>query len=149
MKYKMLAMIIALNVMSRAQTATQGTPANPPQRSAPASKGKCPCCDRMAAGEMKCAHHDMQAKGDKKMEAMPDGGEDMSCMRTKQEAKASCCGKDCENDKCGKASSKDQTAASCSGNRCDKDGKKCCAGKTSDKTAAKCCRHGLRGLVDR
>lgn len=146
MKYKMLALVIALTVMSWAQTAPQNKIPNRPQNSAPAAEVKCPCCDKMAAGGMKCVHHDMQAKNSKEMEAMPGGKEGMSCMRNKQEATASCCGKDCEKDKCRKASSsKDKTAAACCGNRCSKDGKNCCAGKTGDKTAANCCTHELRG----
>jgi hypothetical protein len=146
MKYKMLAMIMVLTVTSWAQTATQGTAPTPQQNPAPAAKAKCPCCDKMAAGEMKCAHHDMQAKNGKEIEAMPDGKKGMSCMRTKQDSTASCCGKDCENDKCGKASdSKDKTAHSCCGSRCSKDGKSCCASKAGEKTAANRCQRGLRG----
>jgi hypothetical protein len=142
MKHKMLAIVIALTAMCWAQTATKSTAANPQQDSASATSAKCPCCDKMAAGEMKCAHHDRQAKDSK--DTMPDGKEGMSCMRTKQRATGACCGQDCTKDACSKASSKDKTA-SCCGDRCNKDGKCCCAGKTGEKTAANCCQRGLRG----
>ena len=139
MKHKTRAMLMALVAMSWAQTATQTTP-NPQQNSGQAARAKCPCCDKTAAGEMKCAHHEMQAKDSKDPEAMPSGKDGMSCMRTKQATTASCCGKDCEKDKC----SKDKTTASCCGDRCGKNGKNCC-GKTGEKAAANCCRHEMRG----
>lgn len=140
MRYKILALILTMTVVSWAQTASQSTTPNPQQNSAPAAKAKCPCCDKMAAGKMKCANHAMQAKDGQDPEAMSSSKDGMSCMRNKQGAAASCCGKDCEKNKCGK----DKTA-SCCGDRCNKDGKNCCAVKAGEKTAKSCCQGELRG----
>jgi hypothetical protein len=102
----------------------------------------------MAAGEMKCAHGSMQAKDSKEMEMAPGSKEGMSCVRAKNDAGASCCGKECTKDTCAKASGKDKTASCCgdrcNGDRCNKDGKNCCARKAGEKTAANCCQRGQR-----
>jgi len=135
MKCKILAVVLALTVMSWAQTATQATPSTPQQSTAPADK-KGSCCDKMAATDAKdahacCAHHDTQTK---------DGKEIASC----------CAGKDAKSDgkdtmACMKAD-KDKTAtASCgdcsSGDCCSKDHEKgCCASHLKgEKTAMNCC----------
>src|ERR1019366_3589499 len=130
MKYKMIALILALTVVSWAQIANQNAPSTPQQSTVPADKAKCPCCDKMAADSTKdahacCAHHDMSGKDAK------------SCMRTgKDKAAASCCKDGCSKDSCGK----DKTAAACCGGSCGKDSKKgCCSDKKSDKTAKDCC----------
>jgi hypothetical protein len=49
-------LLLALTVVSWAQTATQTTRSTPPQSSAPAEKAKCACCDKMAAADTKDAH---------------------------------------------------------------------------------------------
>ena len=52
MKHKMLALILALTVVSWAQEATQTTPAAPQQSTTP-EKAKCSCCDKMASADAK------------------------------------------------------------------------------------------------
>jgi len=136
-KCKMIALVLALTMMSWAQTSTQTAPAATQKSS---EKAKCSCCDKMTAGDSKegtscCAHHDMKAddmksdgmKADEKMEMA-------SCCAGKD--KASCCnGKDaksCERhgkDKkakacCGDKCSKEKMSANCCGGKC---GKSCCA----------------------
>lgn len=143
MKHKMIALILALTVVSWAQTATQSAPAAPQQNTAPAEKGKCPCCDKMAAAGAKdahacCAHHDHHS-GDAKEMASCCSGKDAksccgadakSCMRG-DNGKAACCA-DC----CGK----DKTAAACCGGKCGKDCEKgCCASNKTEKAARYCC----------
>jgi hypothetical protein len=158
MKYKMLALIVALTVVSWAQTETQTAAPAAPQTTAPADKAKCACCDKMAAGEMKemkscCAHHDMQgkdmqgkdvqAKDGKEMASCCAGKEGMSgkdakaCMRKGKDKTASCCKGDGKNSCC-----KDKIASACCGDKCEKDGKGCCGGK--DKTAKSCCQKEVR-----
>lgn len=139
MKFKIFAMILALTVVSWAQTATQ-TPAPPQGSTAPAEKDKTSCCDKMATKDgASCQRH---AKG-----AMKAG----SCCAGKD---ASCCGSmdamSCMKDKTTTASSckencmKDQTAAACcggkSGNSC---GKTCCSSDKTDKSAKTCCEKEL------
>lgn len=138
MKHKMLALILALTVVSWAQTATQTSPADPQPGTAPAEKTKCACCEKMASTDSK------------------DAG--MSCSRHAKHGKemASCCtgknAKSCCGDKDGKSCMKDdKTAASCCKNNCGKDktASACCGGKSckdgccSKKTesAMSCCRH--------
>src|SRR4029077_15853675 len=119
MKYKMLALIVALTVISWAQTETQTAPATPQQSTAPADMAKCACCDKMAAGDMKdmkscCTHHHMQAKDGQSTEmASCCGGKDAkSCMRkSKDKTAASCCKEGCSKEGCGK----EKTAADCCG----------------------------------
>ena len=96
MKCKLIAVVLALTVMSWAQTATQAAPSTTPQQStAPADKDKCPCCEKMASADAKdahscCAHHDMKA-GDMK-------AGDMKGMASCCKDKASCCdGKDAKS----------------------------------------------------
>jgi hypothetical protein len=108
MKHKMLALILALTVVSWAQTATQTSPADPQPGTAPAEKTKCACCEKMASTDSK------------------DAG--MSCSRHAKHGKemASCCtgknAKSCCSDKDGKSCMKDdKTAASCCKNNCGKD----------------------------
>jgi hypothetical protein len=115
MKYKMLALIMALTVVSWSQDATQSAPATPDKT----DKAGCACCDKMAKSDAKNDH--------------------AACMR-KHESKemASCCGKD---DAC--CAKDGKTAESCckgkDGTKCDhKAGKECgkdCCGSKSEKTA--------------
>lgn len=165
MKYKMMALTLALTVVTWAQTATPTAPSAPQQSTAPADKDQCPCCDKMGdakdahAGHM---HHDMSAKDSKEMASCCAGkdakssccGEKdgMSCMKgDKDKAGASCCGgkdaKSCmkgDKDKtaascCGDECGKDKTVASCCGGSCGKDGEKGCCSKKAEKTAKNCC----------
>lgn len=129
-KYKTLALILALTVASWAQTSSQTTPSTPQQSAVPTDKAKCACCDKMASADAKdaaacCAHQDTSAKGA------------MSCMRTnKNKAAASCCKESCGKGSC----TKDKTSAACCAGKCGKDGKACCAGIKADKTAKSCCQ---------
>ncbi len=140
MKHKMLALILALTVVSWAQEATQTTPAAPQQSTTP-EKAKCSCCDKMASADAKsehscCAHHDHSA----------DSKEGASCCAGK-DGKSCCGGKDAKScmraDKgasCCKDCAKDKTASSCSGGRCEKD---CC--KNMQHAGMNCCHHEKRG----
>ena len=128
MKYKMLAAILALTVMSWAQTTTQTTPSAPQQSTASADKDKCPCCDEkaMAKEEKSCCHHEMVGMDKKAMSC---------CMGEKA---SSCCGK--EGSSCMKED-KAKTAAATCGDQCGKDHEKgCCAShKKDEKAAMNCC----------
>jgi hypothetical protein len=136
MKHKMLALILALTVVSWAQEATQTAPAAPQQSTAP-EKAKCECCDKMASADAKdahscCARHDHSADGKEAMMCSKGkdgksccGGKDAkSCMRA--DKGASCC-KDC---------AKDKAASACCGGKCEKG---CC--KKIEHASMKCC-HG-------
>lgn len=116
MKHKMLALILALTVVSWAQTATQTAPSGSQPSTAP-EKAKCACCDKMASSDSKDAHAACMQK---------HGGEDM----------ASCCsGKD------GKSCCAGNGAKSCmkDGKTAGSGGKDCCA-RENDKTASCCDR---------
>jgi hypothetical protein len=138
MKHKLFALILALTVASWAQTATQNTPAAPQQNTAPAEKGKCPCCDKMTGAKegQSCCHHEMAGKDEKAMSCC--SGKDAksccgdadakSCMKSDKD-KAACCA-DCGKDK----------SVGCCGGQCGKDhGKGCCSHEKSEKTAMNCC----------
>jgi hypothetical protein len=157
MKFKMVALILALTVASWAQTTTPTTPSTPQQSTEPADKAK--SCDKMAPADAKdpagcCAHHDMQShdmqsKDDKEMASCcagkgstADAKGAMSCMRNGKHEKASCC-MDGRKEGCGKDScTKDKTASACCKG---KDGKGCCSGKKMEKTAKTCCKEELHG----
>ena len=126
MKHKLFAMVLALTVMSWAQTATQPAPSTPTQ-SAP-EKANCACCDKMAAGA-KGGHAACMRQGKGDMKDMA------SCCAGKEGA--SCCGGE-HAMSCMKG---DKTAASCCKDGCDK-GKmaSCC-----DRKAAKGCGKGCCG----
>lgn len=137
MKYRILALILALTVVSWAQTATQSAPSTPEKNTA-SEKGKCACCDKMAkSGSMDehaaCMrkHHD-----GKDMASCCAGKDDKSCCGGKD---AKSCMKDgkmdasCCKDGCGK--DKEKTASCCdhkAGKGC---GKGCCGGHKSEKPA--------------
>jgi hypothetical protein len=140
MKSKILALILALTVVSWAQTATQTAPSDSTQSSAPADKAKASCCDKMGANGASCPRHgkkdakDMASCcGGKEMKSCCGGKDAKSCMKD-DKSSASCC-----KDGCGR----DKTAASCcSGKEC---GKGCCSAMKSEKTAKNCCAHDVRG----
>lgn len=130
MKYKLLALILALTVVSWAQS-TNSTQAPAPDK--PTAESKCACCDKMSStakpesGEQKHACMHASAK---------DGKEVASCCAGKDDA--SCCkGKD------GKACMK-TASAGCCGEKCAHM-KDCCSAKDSKKTAHNCCGAGQCG----
>jgi hypothetical protein len=140
MKCKMLALILALTVMSWAQTATQSAPAATPDKAAPAEMSK--CCQKMAKDGASCMRHSEHAAnskeassccGGKDAKACCNGKDGKSCTKDDKTA-ASCC-----KDGCGK----DKTAAACCGDKCGKDGGKDCCSK-KDKTAKNCCEHAVQ-----
>lgn len=145
MKHKLIALILALTVASWAQTATQTAPSTPQQSSAPAEKGKCPCCDKMAADNKDapacCADHMKHTSDGKEMAGCCSGqgkgaksccaGSDAkSCMKGNKD-KSACC-----SDSCGK----DKTAAACCGG---KDCEKGCCSKKSEKADSSCSRSSM------
>jgi hypothetical protein len=114
MKHTLLALILALTVVSWAQDAT---PAPSTDQQTSTEKQKCACCDKMSASDSKdmkmCARHGKHAKGgkgsccagEKAMSCCSKDGK--SCMKDEKTA-AACC-KDC---------GKDKTASSCCGKNC-------------------------------
>ncbi len=142
MKFRMLALILALTVMSWAQTATQSAPATTPDKNAPAEMGK--CCHKMSADgkdNASCMRDGKQTASSKEAGSCCAGKDGKSCSNGKDEkscmngdkSAASCC-----KDGCGK----DKTAASCCGDKCSKDGEGCCSKK--DKTVQNCCGHAVQ-----
>lgn len=137
MKYKKIALMLALTVTTWAQTASSN-----PQSTATPEKSKCACCNKMSSADAKdgqsCARH--MAKG-------ADGKEVASCCDS-TDAK-SCCDKDAKCMKSDKAACcsdghKDKTA-SCCGSDCGKScGKGCCSGKTQ-KASKTCCHKTMQG----
>ena len=131
MKAKLIALILALTVVSWAQTATPNTPPASQQSTAPAEAKACACCDKGASADTKaspacCSHHT----------AAHDGKEAACCAG---EDKAACCrGK---NAKSCKRDGADQTAAACCGaKQCGKDCEiECRSGKQGEKAANSCC----------
>lgn len=118
MRYKMLALILALTVISWAQTATPNSSANPQAGTQSSEKAKCPCCDKTANGKgtVACASH---GKHSKEM-ASCCAGKDGKCCGG-EEAKAcmkgdkNCCS-DCMKDKtasCGPACEKQCKTGCC------------------------------------
>src|SRR5436853_7894814 len=76
MRYRMLALILALTVVSWAQTATQTTPPTPQT----SENSKCACCDKMAASDSKDAHAACMGKHEgKEMASCCAGKDDKSC----------------------------------------------------------------------
>jgi hypothetical protein len=133
MKHKLLALILALTVVSWAQTAT---PTAPDSQST--DKAKCGCCDKMASADMKdgkmsCMRH---AAKHGKDAASCCGGKD--CCAGK-DAKA--CMKDAKGASCCKDCGKDKMASAC----CGKDCKECTCSAKKEKTAKNCCEHAVRG----
>jgi len=125
MKFRLLALVLALTMSMWAQTATQ----NPPPESTPSTpKAECPCCEKMAADSGPgCCHHE---KGMGKNAAGCCGGKQGS----------GCCGKGMQ---CGKASAKN--GGCCGGQSCN-NAKGCCGkgcgGNAADGAQASmnCCK---------
>ena len=144
MKHKIIALILALTIVSWAQTATQNAPATPAQSTTPTEKGKCPCCDKMAAGDTKdssacCARHDHHSGDSKEMSSCCPGKDAKSCCGG-SDAK-SCMKNDKGNPACCADCGKDKTAAACCGGNCGKEGERgcCCGANKTEKTARNCC----------
>lgn len=125
MKFKMIALFLALSLVTWAQTATP----NPPSGQDTPKGGCTDCCKHMAGDKDKGAHgcfHDMHASGDTKDAACCGGKDEKGCM-----------GKDAKA--CMKG---DSANASCAGGKCCdmKDGKGCCLKSAEgDETAMACC----------
>lgn len=115
MKHNLIALILAVTVMSWAQSST---PAPAPGQNSTPAKASCPCCEKMASADHKgmdcCMHHDATGKDSK----------EMPCCVGKDAKDSSCCG-----GKDAKSSSKDdKAAASC-----------CGAGKPGEGHEMACC----------
>jgi hypothetical protein len=128
MKYRMLALILALTVVSWAQTATQTTPSTP-QQSTASEKSKCACYDKVASSDSKDAHAACMGKH--------DGKEMASCCAGKDE-KSCCGGKDAKS--CRKDGKMADCGAGKDGRKCDRKagkdcGKGCCGSSKNDKPA--------------
>lgn len=159
MKSKIMTLVLALSVVSWAQTATQTNPSTPQPGTTSSEKGKCPCCDKMSGTDMKdmhgccsdhnamageqkdmASHHtEMASCCDKKDASCCSGKDGASCVKEKDATGKGCCG-----DKC----SKDKTVASCcgdqcKGDKCSKEGKSCCS--SEKKSAKNCCADQSRG----
>jgi hypothetical protein len=128
MKHKLIALMLALTVMSWAQSTT---PAPTSEQNSTPAKASCPCCEKMASAD----HKDLAC-----MRHAGKHGKEMSCCSGKnaKDAASCCTGKD------GKSCSKDDKASAscCDKNKpgeaeemacCAKDGKNgangCCTGK--------------------
>jgi hypothetical protein len=136
MRNKLFALILALTVVSWAQTAIQPAPSAPAQ-SAPAEKAKTACCDKMKA-DSKDGHAACMRKGDhagmKDMASCCAGKEGASCCGGKD---AKSCMKDdkvmasCCKDGCGK----DKAASCCDRKAAKECGKGCCGSNKTEKPA--------------
>ncbi len=133
MKFRMLVIILALTVVSWAQTATQNSSNATPKQNAAATlpsdtKAQCPCCQKMEGKDAAscCAHHETANK---------DKTEAMSC----------CAGKDA---KCDMKNDKSVDASSAKGKCCSGAGKDCCAAseKNTEQTAMACCSGSQCGM---
>lgn len=126
MKYKLLALILTMTVVSWTQTATQSTPSAPQQSTAP-DKAKCPCCEKMASADAKDAHACCARHGDHKADA-----KGMASCCTGKDGATCCGGKDAKScmkagkDKCCADCDKGKTAKACCNSNCEKD---CANGK--------------------
>lgn len=131
MRHKMFALILALTVMSWAQTATPNPPSSP-GKAPPAAK--CACCEKMASADAKgapacCAHH---------ADAKADSKEMASCCNGKDSA--SCCGgkdaKACmQGDKMADSCCKGKGGVKCDRKAGKECGKGCCGSNKSEKPA--------------
>jgi hypothetical protein len=128
MKSRMLALILALTVISWGQTATQSTPSSP-QQGTSTENAKCACCDKMSDakdGHAACMHN--------------HGGKDMASCCAGKDMKSCCGGKDAKScmkdghDCCG-GKEKDKTASCCDRKAGKECGKGCCKGNKSEKQA--------------
>jgi hypothetical protein len=128
MRYKTIPLILALTVISWAQTSTPNSNSNPQAGTESSEKAKCSCCDKSATdkGVMACARHGKHAKA---MASCCDGKDGKCCAGDQAKAcmrgDKNCC-KDCMKDK----------TASC-GAKCDKNCKTgCCNREKKMETAS-------------
>jgi hypothetical protein len=122
----MLALVLALTVVTWAQTATQNSPSTAEQ-TAPA-KAKCACCDKMAKSDSKDAHAACMQKHEGKEVAACCAGKDeksccggkdaASCMKDGKMAESCCKGKD--GMKCDRKASKNCGKGCCGSNKSEK-----------------------------
>ena len=138
MKYRMLALMLALTVASWAQTATQTATSASQPGAVTTEKSKCPCCDKMAnsgaKAEHSCCTHEAKT-GDGEENACCGGKDAKTCSRGDKMG-ASCC-----KDSCGK----DKTATASCGKSCGKECKKgCCASTEANGSSDALLSHGLR-----
>jgi len=119
MKYKMLALIMALAAVSWSQDATQTAPATPDKT----DKANCACCDKMAKSDLQKDHAACMRKHD---------GKEMATCCCGKDGK-SCCGPDAAC--CARDGKRAQSC--CQG----KDGMKC-NGKTGKECGKDCCGSG-------
>lgn len=161
MRSKIITLVLALSVVSWAQTATQPNPPTSQSGTASSEKEKCPCCEKMSGGDMKdmhgcCSHHDAMAgdkdmashhkdmasccagKGDKKDASCCAGKDGASCMKDKNGSAKACC-----DEKCSKDTAASCCGQKCSGDQCMKEGKGCCS--SEKKSAKNCCADQDRG----
>ncbi len=140
MKYRLLALMLALTVASWAQTSSQTATSTSQPGAVTTEKSKCPCCDKMANSGAKAEHSccTREAKtGDGEATAACCGGKDGKTCSRGDKMGASCC-----KDSCGK----DKTASASCGKNCGKECKKgCCSSKKKMEADMHCCSHGLRG----
>jgi hypothetical protein len=130
MRHKLFAAILALTVMSWAQTSTQTTPSQTPA----AEKAKPSCCEKMANGSKDATSACMRHKDGKEMASCCAGKDGASCCGEK-DAKA--CMKDgkCAADCCKEVSGTDKTASCCNRKAGKECGKGCCGSNKSEKPA--------------
>jgi len=131
MRHKLFAAILALTVMSWAQTSTQTAPSQNPS---PAEKAKPTCCQKMANGAKDGGPTCMRHKDGKEMASCCAGKEGASCCSGKD---ATACMKDGKcTAGCSKEGSGTEKAASCRDRKAGKDcGKGCCSSSKSEKAA--------------
>src|SRR5215831_4893259 len=108
MKFRIIALILALSVSGWAQTAAQDSPA----QSAPQPpKAQCACCDKAAESGAGCCHHSKEQDG--KSASACCGGREGS----------GCCGKGM---KCEKPDATAKNDGCCGDKPCGGEGKSCC-----------------------
>jgi hypothetical protein len=130
MKFRIIALILALSVLSWTQTTSQPAPDATPSQNAPAAdtKAGCDCCQKTASSGDKeaaaCCQNMKDGKCD--MAACKDKDKDgMACMKgdkTNGAAKACAEGKCCGGEHHGKSRHHDHetTAMNCCGDQCDR-----------------------------
>jgi hypothetical protein len=135
MKRNLIAILLALTVMSWAQSTTPSQTPAPDQKTAPAdTKPACACCDETASGDHSSMYKDMKAcmHHDAK-----DRKEAMACYGGKDANHAACCGKDA------KACSKDgKTMACCADGKCAEGCETACCSAKDGETASHGCGGG-------
>lgn len=140
MKYRLVALMLALTVAPWAQTTSQTSPSTSQPGAVTTEKSKCPCCDKMAdsggKAEHSCCAREAKTADGKETGACCGGKDGKICSRGDKTA-ASCC-----KDSCGK----DKMASASCGKNCGKECKKgCCASKKKMEADMHCCAHAVRG----